>query len=343
MNAATAPRLVGERLLLIDPVEGRWSHCKVADLPSLLGPRDLLVVNDAATMPASLRVANCDVEVRLVRRLGNDAEWTAVLFGAGDFRTPTEHRPDPPRLTLGVRLDFGAGFVGEITRVDRDQPRLFDLRFNLSGAALWAAAYRQARPVQYAYLRRELPLWSFQNTYASRPWALEMPSAGHCLTWSLLFELRVRGVGLARITHAAGISSTGSAELDRMLPLPERYEIDEDAVRAIAATRAQGGRVIAVGTTAVRALESCFAEFGKVVSGEREARLVLGPGFRPRVVNGILSGMHEPSTSHFALLEAFAPRALLDDALGAAERAGYLQHEFGDATLVLASAPPRNR
>jgi S-adenosylmethionine:tRNA ribosyltransferase-isomerase len=102
-------------------------------------------------------------------------------------------------------------------------------------------------------------------------------------------------------------------------------------------TREKKGRVVAVGTTVVRALEASFAEHGGLVAGGGEARVLLGPGFRPKVVDGVLSGMHEKGTSHFALLEAFASPELLGSALDAAERAGYVQHEFGDATLVLAS------
>jgi S-adenosylmethionine:tRNA ribosyltransferase-isomerase len=152
-----------------------------------------------------------------------------------------------------------------------------------------------------------------------------------------LLRLRERGVALAHLTHAAGISSTGSAELDRLLPLPERYEIPASLVAAIDRVKDRGRRVVAVGTTVVRALEGCFAENSKLSSGEGVARLVIGPGFRPRVVDGILSGMHEPATSHYALLSAFASDGLLRSALDAAERAGFLQHEFGDTMLILAS------
>lgn len=341
MKPATLPRPSpgAERLLLIDPRRETWSHHGVRDLASLLSPRDLLVVNDAATLPASLREASGDTEVRLVRRGARDEEWTAILFGQGGFRVPTEDRPEPRRVAPGERLDFGEGLTARVARVDAAEPRLIDLCFDRSGAALWTALYRRGRPIQYAYLEHELPLWHFQNGYASRPWALEMPSAGHCLSWDLLFELRSRGVGLARITHAAGISSTGSASLDRMLPFPERYEIDDAATAAITAAHARGARVIAVGTTVVRALESSVAQHGRLVAGSGEARLVIGPGFEPRVVDGILSGMHEPTTSHFALLKAFANRVLLQQSLGAAEHAGYLQHEFGDLTLVLPSLP----
>jgi S-adenosylmethionine:tRNA ribosyltransferase-isomerase len=312
----------------------------VADLPSLLSPGDLVIVNDAATLPASLRVADREAELRLVRRGASDAQWGAVLFGKGDFRTPTEHRPAPFRVAPGERLKLEGGIDVEVTAVDPSEPRLLELRFPCSGAELYRAIYRAGRPIQYAYHARELELWDFQNRFASRPWAFEMPSAAHFFSWELVFALRARGVRLGHLTHAAGISSTGSPELDRRFPMPERYEIGTRLVEEVRSTRERQGRVVAVGTTVVRALEANHAEHAELVAGEGEARLLIGPGFRPRVVDGVLSGMHERGTSHFALLEAFAKGELLREALVAAERAEYVQHEFGDASLVLGS---RNR
>jgi len=338
MKPARMPRPAAEqRLLRVDPTRGAYSHHRIDELPALFSPGDLVVVNDAATLPASLRIIGLDAEVRLVKRRENDSAWTAVLLGQGDFRTPTEERPDPPRVLCGERLELEGGIVAWVTGVDPEEPRLVDLRFSLSGADLFRALYRGGRPVQYAYVARELELWDFQNRFAARPWALEMPSAGHYLTWELIMALRARGVGLAHVTHAAGISSTGSARLDRRFPLSERYEIGDALVRLVHETKEKRGRIIAVGTTVVRALEASHAEHGELAAGTGEARLLLGPGYRPRIVDGVLSGMHESTTSHFALLEAFASGSLLRAALDAADSAGYLQHEFGDATLVLGS------
>jgi S-adenosylmethionine:tRNA ribosyltransferase-isomerase len=333
MKAATAPRErpATERLLHIDAPRETFSHRRVDELPALLEPGDLLVVNDAATLPASLRVVGRDLEVRLARRKETDSDWTAVLFGPGDFRTPTEHRPDPP----AVVVELGDDLVAQFVAIDPELPRLVEIRFLATGARLFSALYRAARPVEYAYLGRQFELWHFQNVFAARPWAVELPSAGHCLSWELLGALDARGIGIAYLTHAAGLSSTGSAQLDRRFPLPERYDIGRAAVFAIETAKQRGHRVVAVGTTVVRALEASYAERSALVPSEGEARLVIGPGFRPKVADGILSGMHERGTSHFALLEAFAPRALLEAALESAERADYLQHEFGDTTLVL--------
>jgi S-adenosylmethionine:tRNA ribosyltransferase-isomerase len=190
--------------------------------------------------------------------------------------------------------------------------------------------------VQYAHTARELALWQVQTAYAARPWAAEAPSAGLALTWELLLDLRRRGVAIARVTHAAGLSSTGDGELDARLPLAESYEVPAETVRAVESARRRGGRVVAVGTTAVRALEGdALGHGGRLVAGAGTTGLRLGPGMRPRVVDGILTGVHDPGTSHFALLESFAPRELLLEAHAFAEEQGYLGHEFGDAILIL--------
>jgi S-adenosylmethionine:tRNA ribosyltransferase-isomerase len=160
-----------------------------------------------------------------------------------------------------------------------------------------------------------------------------MPSAGRPLTWNLIFELERRGARVVALTHAAGISSTGSDELDRQLPLPERYEIPEATVHAIAHAR----RVIAIGTSVTRALEASAAH-GALRSGPGVARLRIGPGHRLRAVQGISSGIHEPGTSHFELLMAFADRDLLELASRHAVEANYLGHEFGDSCLILPGA-----
>lgn len=340
MKAAAWPRAepLEERLLVIDPASGSLRDAILDALPSYLSTGDVVVVNDAATLPASFHTTSRDIEMRLIARLGDDATYRALFFGQGDFRTPTEKRPDPPALTEGAVLSFDFGLRARIVALDPASPRLADIRFDRTGADLFRALYKAGKPIQYAHVAAPLPIWHVQSHFAARPWAFEAPSAGRPLTWGLLVRLLDRGVRLASVTHAAGISSTGSSTLDQRLPVAERYFIPESTVAQVAAARARGGRVVAIGTTVVRALESCAAEHGRLEPGEGEARLILGPGFRPRVTTGLLTGMHARETSHFALLEAFAPRKLLDQALEHAEREGYLEHEFGDSCLVLPAA-----
>jgi S-adenosylmethionine:tRNA ribosyltransferase-isomerase len=331
-----------ERLLVLDPVAGRWRDARVRDLPRTLRAGDLLVVNDAATVPASLHAttrSGAPVELRLAARHPNGF-WTAVLFGAGDWHTRTEHRPAPPAVAPGDTLRIAPELAATVEHVDRDRPRLVLLRFSRDGAALWAALYRHGHPVQYAHVPRALDVWHVQTPFAARPWAVEMPSAGRPLTWALLAELRARGVLLASITHAAGLSSTGDSELDAALPLPERFDVPAATVRAVAEARARGGRVVAAGTTVVRALEGCaLLHGGELVAGEGTTDLRIDARFRPRIVDGLLTGLHEIGSSHRELMQAFAPEPLLARAWDHAEASGYVDHEFGDECLVLAESP----
>jgi S-adenosylmethionine:tRNA ribosyltransferase-isomerase len=326
------------RLLHVDPARASFMDRRVLDLPLVLLPGDLLVVNDAATLPASLsgQARGGPVEVRLAGAGASWREWTAVLFGSGTWRERTEDRPSPPVLARGDVVEFDGSLMASVEDVSDVSARLVTLRFDRDGEALWAALYRAGRPVQYSYLSRPLPLWHVQTPFGARPWAVEMPSAGRGLTSWLLRDVRRHGIAVAAITHAAGLSSTGDPGLDAILPLPERYDVPTETVEAVRRARSVGGRVVAAGTTVVRALEGCAAAHGGVLRpGQGITAIRIGAEFRPAVVDGLMTGMHEPGTSHFELMQAFAPGPLLEAAHRHATSAGYLGHEFGDACLVL--------
>ena len=196
--------------------------------------------------------------------------------------------------------------------------------------------------MQYSHLTRPLDVWDVQTRYGARPWAVEAPSAGIPLRFHTLDALRARGVKIAHVTHAAGLSSTGDDALDARLPLPERYEVTRETARAALAAKERGGRVIAVGTSAARALEGAARDGGGLESLARDGRqgvtdLLLGPRSELRVVDGLFTGLHDPTASHYALLQAFAPRDALARAYAHAESRGYLGHEFGDTNLILAA------
>jgi len=301
---------------------------RLGALAGLLRAGDVVVVNDAATLPGALRGTTADGEVIELRLAGpiDGRRLDGVLLGAGDYWIRTEHRTAPPALVPGARVQLGP--VGATVVTARG--RRVTLDADASGDALWQALYAAGRPVQYAHRPEPLALWTVQTGYAARPWAAEMPSAGRGLTWEILLGLRRAGVGIARLTHAAGLSSTGDAALDAALPWPERYDIPAATTGAIAAARARGGRVVAVGTTVVRALEASGG-----LPGPGVATLRLDARTRPRVVDGLLSGLHVPGESHFELLTAFAPAARLRAALAVAVAAGLSAHELGDACLVL--------
>ena len=337
--AATAARADpgSERLLYVDPRTGRFTDRRVADLPELLAPGDIVVLNDAATVPASLRArtpAGEPFEIRLLSHLGG-TRWRAVLFGAGDWRTPTEHRPRPPSLIVEGALGPGPSAASS-----GGEGRLVDVTIGDDAGAMWERVYREGRAVQYAYRTAEVALEEMQTPWAGRPWAVEMLLVGRSLTRVALLALCARGVEVAWVTHAAGLSSTGDAELDARLPFPERYDVPAPTVAAIDRARAAGARVVAVGTTVVRALEGAARNGrGRLEAGEGVTDLHIDRSHEPRVVDALLSGIHAPGESHFALLEAFAPRGLLRRAAGHAASSGYLAHELGDSMLLLRSRP----
>lgn len=347
MNPAAEPRSAAAiRLLVVDGEGGAPSAHPASALADLLEPGDLVVVNDAATLPATLPARDARgafVELRLVGALDPGAArvtFRAALLGAGDHRTRTEDRPPPPRVAVGDVLRIGDDLEARVLAIAAFSERLVDVALTTTSstepAAVWTALYRFGRPVQYAHVPRPLALWDVQNAWAGRPWAVEMPSAGRSLGIGTLLALRRRGVEIATITHAAGLSATGDPAIDARLPFPERFEVPEATVRAIARAKAKGGRVIAVGTSVTRALESAAARSGpgrlRAASGTTD--LLLGPTTRLAVVDALLTGVHESDTTHFQLLGAFADQAVLEAALTTAERAGFLGHELGDTWLV---------
>jgi S-adenosylmethionine:tRNA ribosyltransferase-isomerase len=335
----------GARMLVLEAAVPAIVDAGLRDLPRWLGAGDVLIVNDAATLPASLHGRSGDgspIELRLSGPITGDRA-PAVLFGAGDHRIKTEHRPAPPLLEVGDVIELGA-LRATITQRAALSPRLVEVRFDRGGDALWAALYRSGRPIQYAYHDQALPLYAFQTAYATRPWAAEMPSAGRPLTWSLLLALRAQCVGVHALTHAAGLSATGDPAIDSALPLPERFDLPAQTLAAIARARAGGGRVIAAGTSVVRALEGSAALHGGTPrAGAGETALIIDDRFVPRVVDGLLTGVHDPSDSHFRLLRAFADAAALAAAHAHAFEHGYVGHEFGDSMLVLRTAPANGR
>ena len=337
MIAANRPvqRPGDARLLAIGP-DGALTVRPRESFPTLLRPGDVVVANDAATLPASLTGAHgrAPIEVRLAGRGSldpDDLAFAAVVFGDGDFRTPTEERAPPPRLYPGDKLRLGPLDVRVSALLGH--PRFVALAFDGRPDAVWAGIAAHGRPVQYAHLHDPLALWDVWTPIAGPPVAFEPPSAGFVLDWALLREIRAAGADFATLTHAAGLSSTGDAALDARLPLPEPYRIPEATVRALARAWSCGGRVIAIGTTVTRALEHA-ARSGALRAGDGVADQRIGPETALRVVDVILSGAHEPGASHYELLRAFAPDAALAAADARLEAEAFRTHEFGDSVLI---------
>jgi S-adenosylmethionine:tRNA ribosyltransferase-isomerase len=327
------------KLLIVD-ARRHIGHAPRSAFVKFVRSKDIVIANDAATLPASLQGVHVEtgtpVEVRLAGRPTLRPEvvtrFSAVVFGEGDFRTRTEDRSPPPSLASGDRLALGplratvAALLGH--------SRLVSLVFDGAPDEVWAGLARHGRPIQYAHLREPLALWDVWTPVAGPPVAFEPPSAGFALDWRALAAMRERGAEFATVTHAAGISSTGDEELDLLLPFDEPYRIPEATALAVRHARARGGRVVAVGTSVVRALEHAATVDGHVRAGEGMATEHLGPASRLRVVDAILSGTHEPGTSHYELLRAFLDDATLMRTSAELEAGGYRTHEFGDSVLI---------
>jgi S-adenosylmethionine:tRNA ribosyltransferase-isomerase len=340
MTAASAPiRCSFDAKLLVVDRDGRIVQLARSALASLLTPGDAVIANDAAALPASLFGRHCatgsKIEVRLVgrRSLHDIRQFSAIVFGEGDFRMRTEDRPRPPSLNFGDRLELGP-LSATVARVHH-HPRHVLLSFDGSPRQIWEGLGWHGRPIQYAHVTTPLALRDIWTAIAGPPVAFETPSAGFALDWRMLAEMAARGIRFGTITHAAGVSSTGDAELDALLPFDEPYCISPSAARIIAEAQMGGGRIIAIGTSVVRALEHAAATFGGVVpAGEQIATQKIGPSSRLRVVDAILSGVHEPGSSHYELLRAFVSDEKLSFIDQELKARAFRAHDFGDSLFV---------
>ncbi|HTW54951.1 MAG TPA: S-adenosylmethionine:tRNA ribosyltransferase-isomerase [Thermoplasmata archaeon] len=317
----------GVRLLVSGP-DGEVDR-RFVDLPTLLRAGDLLVINESATLPASLPAR------------GEPGEFLANLstdYGRGLWLVEPRWsfaRPGPLPLAPGDR--FVAGNVP--FRVVAPYPGLPRLIFVRAEGDVREAMRRHGRPIRYGYLADGYSLSSYQTVFARVPGSAEMPSAARPFTAELVARLRARGVAFAGIVLHAGVSSL-EIEPDGPLPiLPEPFEVPAATVAAIRAARRRGGRVIAVGTTVVRALESAVDGCG-LAAARGFTRLYVAPGHPLRAFDGLLTGLHDARTTHLALLAAAAGTDRLARAYRHAVAAGYLWHEFGDSHLVLPIGGP---
>ena len=341
MRAATTPsqRPPDARLLVVH-ADGRLDHEARTQLVQQLSPGDLVVANDAATIPASLagfhEPSGAPIEIRLAGRrslaVDDVYDFTAIAFGGGDHRTRTEDRTPPPPLRIGDVLTLGP-LKATVTKL-LGHPRLVRLSFVGTPDEIWGGIARHGKPIQYAHVDRPLMMWDAWTRVAALPVSFEPPSASFVIDWAFLKALQAREVGFATLTLAAGISSTGDAALDARLPFDEAYHLPRTTVRAISRTQARGGRVIALGTTVTRALEHAASDGGGLNPGAGLATQRIGAQTKLRVVDAIVSGAHEPGESHYQLLRAFANDAGLQRMSLSLTQGGYRSHEFGDSVLI---------
>jgi S-adenosylmethionine:tRNA ribosyltransferase-isomerase len=321
----------GVRLMVLDRETGDVDHTRFNRLGDFIRPGDLLVFNSSRTLPAVLDgevvPTGPGIEVRLAEHLPDDS-WLALLVCAGSDLFGCG-------LRAGMRIRFADGLSAIVESRDPLIPRLWRLRFSDTGTHLIEQFYRLGRPVRYEHVSQAWCLDYYQTVYAREPGSAEMPSAGRAFTWQLLLGLQRRGIELARIVLHTGLSSYLDDELDgEHIASEEEYFVDEQAATKINRARAAGRRVIAVGTTVVRALESAVVA-GAVRPGHRYTRLRVTADHRLRAVDGLLTGFHEPEASHLDLLAAFLPAECIRAAYEEAVRRRYLWHEFGDLNLII--------
>ncbi|MFI8345756.1 S-adenosylmethionine:tRNA ribosyltransferase-isomerase [Streptomyces sp. NPDC085596] len=307
------------------------SHHGFGELPGLLRAGDVLVVNTSSTRAAAVngRIGHARVVVHFSTR-GDDGRW-AVEVREPDGRGTTRARAGGPAQTK-VWLPGGTRLVLE-EPLDGGGERLWWAR--AVGASVARVLREHGRPIRYAYTERDQPLSAYQTVFAlpspDGTGSAEMPSAARPFTARLVAELVSRGVWFAPVRLDTGVASAEAHEP----PYPERFAVPEASARLLGAARAGGGRVIAVGTTAVRAVESAAGPDGVVRAAAGWTDLVVTPGRGVRVVDGLLTGLHEPEASHLLMLQAVAGEAAVRRAYAEAVRGRYLWHEFGDAHLLL--------
>lgn len=316
--------------LLVATTDG-LAQARFGDLVRFLTAGDVLVVNTSGTLAAAVDGHRADgrpvtvhfstplddgcwvVELRhsdLERRRVTDAKAAETISLPGDASlTLLSRYPDPAADRLWVTSVSEPEVTGGVE----------------------AFLTRHGRPIRYSYVPDEWPIAAYQTVFSRHPGSAEMPSAGRPFTSDLVVDLITAGVVIAPITLHAGVASLEAGEL----PLPERFAVPEPTARLVNQARAAGKRVVAVGTTVTRALESAADEAGTVRPSHGWTGLVLGAEHPARVVDGLITGWHDPEASHLALLEAVAGTALVKAAYAEADEAGYLGHEFGDSGVLL--------
>ena len=302
-------------------------HARARDLPEHLRAGDVLVVNTSATLPAALparRAGGTALRLHLSTPDPADGErrWIAELrrngrrFGGG---------------RAGETLALPGGAHARLLVPYLTPGRLWLVELGTGALELGDYLARHGAPISYAHLAAGRPLADHQTIFALHPGSAEMPSAGRPFTPELVTALVARGIVIAPLVLHAGVSSQESGEA----PYPERFAVPATTARLINAARAGGGRVIAVGTTVVRALETVALPFGHVEADAGWTRHVVTPACGVRVVDGLLTGWHDPDASHLLMLEAIGGRELIDASYREALEHGYRWHEFGDVHLLL--------
>ncbi|WP_409252336.1 S-adenosylmethionine:tRNA ribosyltransferase-isomerase [Bacillus sp. SCS-153A] len=295
-------------------------HERFSSLPDFLEEGDLLIFNNSRTIPAVLKATagNREVEIRLSRQL-DDQRWEALIWGG--------------LFSAGDELALKNGVKAEITGNGNEKP-LVILSFSIGGVALMDYIYSFGEPIRYEYIDSDWTLDAYQTAYASVPGSVEMASAGRAFSWKMLQELKDKGIKTAFLTLHTGLSYYGNDRWPNPNKHPEAFHIPEETAKIINDVRRAKGRVIAVGTTVVRALETAADEKGCLRETNGITNLYIKKEYQLKAVDGLVTGLHEPEATHLEMLAAFTEEHHLFTAYRQALKKGYLWHEFGDMNLI---------
>ncbi|HEX9546040.1 MAG TPA: S-adenosylmethionine:tRNA ribosyltransferase-isomerase [Acidimicrobiales bacterium] len=329
LEASEPPEASGRRrddvrLMVAWRNTGKVAHVRFSDLANYLEPGDVLVVNTSATVPAAVDTTAPPLSLH----------FSTPLPGASDLRVVELRREglqfEGGEAGMAVGLPGGASVT--LLAPYGTPGRLWIASLQLPADACFHEWLEQwGRPIRYRHVPRRWPLAHYQTVFAVEPGSAEMPSAARPFTFELVTALVSRGVTFAPLLLHAGVSSQEAHEL----PYPEYYRVGMWTADLVNDARRRGSRVIAVGTTAVRALETVVDKRGRVHPGSGWTDVVVTPARGVRAVDGMITGWHEPQASHLAMLEAIAGRPLLERSYMEALAARYRWHEFGDSHLIL--------
>ena len=337
LSATKPPELRGinrdeVKLLIINRNDYMTYHSTFNHLSDFLRSGDLLIFNSSRTLPASLKTINKGKgkpsEVRLAEHLPDDTWLVLFLF---DKETPKNSL-----IKCGQKIEFESDLTAVVEKPDSHNPRLWKIKFSKTGAALIDIFYMIGKPIRYGYISAPLPLEYYMTVFAIDPGSSEMPSAGRAFTWKMLFDLKNKNIGTSFLTLHTGLSSYMDDDLSAThVVSEEEYFIPAGTASRIRTAKAKGGRIIAVGTTVVRALESSASLTGKVVAGHSYTNLKITGEHKLKIANGLITGFHEPQASHLDLISAFLNPSQIREAYEQAIERKYLWHEFGDLCLIV--------
>ena len=320
LNACIPPEERGVRrdhvkLMVIEKETGKIAHDVFYHLDHYLRKGDLLLLNNSRTIPAVLWT-HCGKEVRLARSL-TSRYWDVLIIG--------------DEVETGMELHFPNQLMAKVKNQVDGTP-LWTVSFNQENELFFDTLYRHGEPIRYEYIDTPWELESYQTVYASVPGSAEMPSAGRAFSWELLFELQKKGIKLGFLQLHTGLSDFCDDEFPvKPAVNPEYYHVPEETIKSIHEAKKTGGRIIAVGTTVVRAVESA------ILTGKAEGitSLSIGEHDQLQAIDGLLTGFHEAEASHLDLLGSLIDSKKLVDAYEIAIKERYLWHEFGDMNLII--------